>query len=199
MPITKVGLPESTKVRLKQILFDYVLNAEEISQVAIVKQLAVLEKQIFQSIMSGSKEYFKPLRIKSMSGYDDPMGQYGIKASVVYNELRDPSTEPIDLTQRNSILIIKVSITEKNVEQIKESFPYQYNQILKLLSDKENFDKKGITKVALPETEPVPEWVKVFIDYKEIINDNLKTFPCEALSIDRKEQNNVNYTNIVKI
>ena len=149
--------------------------------------------------MSGSKEYFKPLRIKSMSGYDDPMGQYGIKASVVYNELRDPSTEPIDLTQRNSILIIKVSITEKNVEQIKESFPYQYNQILKLLSDKENFDKKGITKVALPETEPVPEWVKIFINYKEIINDNLKTFPCEAISIDRKEQNNVNYTNIVKI
>lgn len=197
MPITKVGLPATTKARLKQILFDYVLNAEEISQINIVKQLAVLEKQIFQSIMAGDKEYFKPVRIKSMRGYDDPMGQYGIKAAVAYNELKDPGLDPIDLTQRNSILVAKVDISEKNAEMVKEQFPYQYNKILELLKDK-NF-AKGIKKVAIPETEQVPEWIKVFINYKEIINDNLKTFPCEALGISRKESDNVNYTNIIKI
>ena len=197
MPITKVGLPESTKARLKQILFDYVLNTDKISQVDIVKQLAVLEKQIFKSILSGDKEYFKPLRIKSMAGYEDPMGQYGIKASVAYNELKDPSAEPIDLSQRNSILIIKVNINEKNAEDVKETFPYQYNKIIELLSTKDF--EKGITKVALPETEDVPEWVKIFINYKEIINDNLKTFPCEALGLDRKDQYHTNYTNIIKI
>lgn len=79
---------------------------------------------------------------------------------------------------------------------IKDSFPYQYNKILELLKDK-NFSK-GITKVALPETEMVPEWMKVFVNYKEIINNNLKSFPCEALGIDRKDNDNVNYTNIIK-
>lgn len=198
MPITKVGLPENTKARLKQILFDDVLNVEgDVSQIQIIKQLAVLEKQIFQSIMAGDKEYFKPVRIKSIHGYDDPMGQYGIKASVAYNELRDLDHEPIDLTQRNSILVAKVNINEKNAELVKESFPYQYNKIIELLKTKDFI--KGITKISLPETENVPEWMKVFINYKEIINDNLSTFPCEALGIDRKDNGNVNYTNIIKM
>ena len=42
-------------------------------------------------------------------------------------------------------------------------------------------------------------WIKDFIDYTSIINDNLKTFPCEALGIDRKEKDTINYTNIVKM
>lgn len=198
MPITKVGLPENTKVRLKQILFDYVLNAgDNISQVDIVKQLAVLEKQIFQAILSGSKDYFKPVRIKSEAGYDDPMGQFGIKASIAYNALKENEKEPIDLTQRNSILVIKTDINQKNVDQIKNDYPDQYNKILNLFQNK--YFAKGIDKVALPENEEVPEWIKVFINYTEIINDNLKTFPCEALGICRKDKDSVNYTNIINI
>ena len=47
MPITKVGLPEVTKQRMKNILFDLVLNnGGNVSQVQIIKQLAIFEKQI---------------------------------------------------------------------------------------------------------------------------------------------------------
>lgn len=198
MPITKVGLPDSTKVRLKKILFDYVLNSDTISQIDIVKQLAVLEKQIFQSILAGDKEYFKPVRIKSEAGYDDPMGQFGIKAAVAYNAIKESSKDPIDLSQRNSILVIKTDINKENCIEILDTFPEQYNKIMYLLNNDKNF-KDGITKVALPENEDVPEWIKGFINYTEIINDNLKTFPCEALGIDRKGKNAVNYTNIITI
>ena len=47
--------------------------------------------------------------------------------------------------------------------------------------------------------ESTPEWVKPFISYTEIINDNLKTFPCEALGIDRKMKDTINFTNILHV
>ena len=42
------------------------------------------------------------------------------------------------------------------------------------------------------------EWVKDYIDYTEIVNDNLRSFPCEAIGIDRRESDNINFTNILK-
>lgn len=197
MPIAKVGCPESTRTKLKHILFNYILDAENISQIEIVKQLAVLEKQIFQSILAGDKDFFKPARIKSKSAYDDPMGQFGIKASVAYNAIKDPEDEAIDLDQRNSILVIKTNITRETCESIKNVYPEHYRRIVDLLDTPEF--SKGITKIAIPEVEDTPEWVKGFINYTEIINDNLKNFPCEALGIDRRDRDSINFTNIISV
>lgn len=197
MPITKVGIPEDTKERLRQILLNCVLNTNEINQVQIIKQMAVLEKQIFNSIASGEKKYFRVLRIKSKDAYDNPLSICGIKASVAYNYLRDKNLPPIDLEKRNSILIMKTDINKTNVELFKDDYPYQYEQA-KLLLQNKNF-ASGITKIALPENEEVPNWVKQFINYTEIINDNVKTFPFEALGINRNDNDSVNYTNIISI
>ena len=198
MPITKVGLPEVTKTHLKQILFDYILNNYgEISQLEIVKQLAIFEKQIMGSILSGDKTFFKPVRIKAFGAYEDPMRNFGIKASLVYNELRVNGEEPIDLDQRNSILVIKVDINEENAEKIKDVYPDRYERIMKLLETKEFC--KGITKIAIMDDWNTPEWLKTFINYTEIINDNLKVFPCEPLGINRRGKDTINYTNVVSI
>lgn len=197
MPITKVGIPEDTKERLRQILLNCVLNTNEINQVQIIKQMAILEKQIFNSIANGEKKYFKVIRIKSKSAYDNPLSICGIKASVAYNYLRDKNLPPIDLDKRNSILIMKTDINKTNIELFKDDYPYQYEQA-KILMKNENFEK-GISKIALPENEEVPNWIKQFINYTEIINDNVKTFPFEALGINRNDNDSVNYTNILSI
>lgn len=198
MPIKKVGVPDSTKVRLQKILLEQILdNPGELSQVEIIKQLAVLEKQIIQAIHDGSKEYFKPERIKAKEAYDNPMRESGIKASVVFNYLKSDSDEPIDLSTRNSILIIKVDINKNNVEDIKEQYPEIYSKIIELMKTKEF--AKGITGIAILDDKPVPEWVKGYIDYTTIVNDNLHTFPCEAIGIDRKDKDKINYTNIIRL
>ena len=62
------------------------------------------------------------------------MGQFGIKASVAYNALKEDGKEPIDLTQRNSILVIKVDINKKNVDCIKEEFPDTWHSFCALSS-----------------------------------------------------------------
>lgn len=198
MPIKKVGVPDSTKAALQRILMEQILdNPGEISQVEIVKQLAVLEKQIVQAIHDGSKDYFKPERIKAIGAYDNPMRESGIKASVVFNELRDENEEPIDLNTRNSILNIKIDINKKNVFELEQKYPEVFRKAIELLKRKEF--SKGITGIAILVDKPIPEWVKDYIDYTTIVNDNLHTFPCEAIGIDRKEKDSINYTNVIRL
>ena len=57
---------------------------------------------------------------------------------------------------------------------------------------------KGITGIAILDDMQVPEWIKDYIDYTTIVNDNLRSFPCEAIGIDRRENDNINFTNILK-
>lgn len=197
MTIAKVGLPEITKKRLKDIIFDYILNAgDNINQIDIIKQLAIFEKQIRESIMSGNKEFFKPARIKGKDSYSNPMSQSGIKASVAYNNIiKDTGKELIDLDTRNSIIIIDVNINKTNCEKIKDSYPEIYNNIIALLDTPEFSD--GINKIAILENEDTPEWIKEFINYTKIVNINLTPFPCETIGITRKDKPSINYTNII--
>lgn len=198
MPIKKVGVPDSTKIKLQKILFDEILNNPgQISQIEIIKQLAILEKQIIQSIHDGNKEYFKPERIKAKDAYDNPMRESGIKASIVYNYLKDDTDEPIDLGTRNSILNIKIDINKNNIDTLKDKYPIVYEKVLNLMQQKEF--SKGITGIAILDDKPIPEWVKDYIDYTTIVNDNLHTFPCEAVGIDRREKDAINFTNIIKL
>jgi hypothetical protein len=198
LSIKKAGTADSTKAALQKILMEQILdNPGEISQVEIVKQLAVLEKQIIQSIYDGSKEYFKPERIKAVNAYDNPMRESGIKASVVYNELKSKDEELIDLTTRNSILNIKIDINKKNVINLKDKYPETYEKAVNLMTKKEF--AKGITGIAIMPDKPIPEWVKDYIDYTTIVNDNLHIFPCEAIGINRREKDAINYTNILSL
>ena len=198
LSIKKAGTADSAKAALQKILMEQILdNPGEISQVEIVKQLAILEKQIIQSIYDGSKEYFKPERIKAVSAYDNPMRESGIKASVVYNELKSKDEELIDLTTRNSILNIKIDINKKNVVNLKDKYPEIYEKAVNLMTKKEF--AKGITGIAIMPDKPIPEWVKDYIDYTTIVNDNLHIFPCEAIGINRRDKDAINYTNILSL
>ena len=172
-------------------------NPGPISQVEIVKQLAILERDIIQDVRNGSKEYFKPERIKAMSAYDNPLRESGIKASIVFNELKDESEEPIDLSTRNTVLNIKIDLNKNNVDGLKEKYPTVYQHACQLLERKEF--SKGITGIAILEHKNVPEWVRDYIDYVTIVNDNLHNFPCEAVGIDRREKDPINYTNLIRL
>lgn len=197
MPINKTTLQKSTRDTLQNILFEEILNkVGEIDQVKILKRLALFEKQIFDNLNSGKKDYYKPLRIKAHTSYDDPMRNQGIKASVAYNALCDETAEKIDLTQRNSVDILKVNITPKNIAHLEQDNPEIYARIAQLMKQKEF--NTGITAIAfLPDTFPEP-WMYEFIDYNTIINDNICNFPIEEIGIFRGNAAN-NYTNIVSL
>lgn len=205
MPINKSTLNESAKDELQNILYNYVMIPDKIDQVEIIKQLAVLEKKIKESLERGEKEYYKPAAIKAMDSYDDPMRIQGVKASVIWNKVRNPDLEAIDLSSRNTVGIVKVYITPTNIECIKNSYPYEYEKFKELFNDTRIFgtakrvDRLEITALAIPVDVDTPTWVSEFIDYKSIINDSLKNFPVESVNIERFDRSSINYSNIMKI
>lgn len=203
LPINKSGLNPKVKKELQGILENDILMADEIDQINIIKKLAILEKQIYESLHSGSPEYYKPATIKALSSYADPMRIQGIKASVIWNAVRGEELAAIDLDARNTVNIIKVFITNNNIECIKDKYPEVYERFVYLFDDREHVlfggdKKKEITSLAIPTDVQTPEWVLSFIDYNTIINDNLTNFPTESVNIITLNDN-VNYTNIMKI
>lgn len=190
----KSSMSEETRSRLKKILYEDILKAENIDQIKIIKDIAMVEKEIYESIQNGDKKFYKPVKIKSQSAYEDPMRIQGIKAACVYNALHEEGTEALDLTVRNSVDVVKVEMTTRNIDLIKDSHPDVYAKALELFKTKEF--NIGIDAVAIPINEPVPDWVKPFIRYAEIINDNVSKFPLESVGLYRGNQNN-NSTNII--
>ena len=210
LPIKKSTLNKSTQEELQRILYDDILNTPDIDQLRIIKDLAILEKKIYQSLASGEKNFYKPLSIKSQSSYDDPMRIQGIKASVIWNKVRDDALPALDLTQRNAIDVVKVNITPENIYKIKETYPETFDKFQALFEDTTIFPYKLvdnctssrvllITSIAIPKDTAVPKWVLEFIDYTTIINDNLCNFPLESVGISKMGSDSNNYTNIIQI
>ena len=196
MPIAKVGMAESTAKQLSELLEFDILRRDFVDQVELIKKFATIEQIIYNSIKAKEKAYHKPARIKSLSNYEMPFRIQGIKASVAYNSIREPGNEPIiNLEERNTILIIKTVINRKNADKIAKDYPEHYARLLKVLDD-ENFKGK-IEAVAIPMNSDIPNWVVPFINYTEIIHDNLRTFPLEQIGISKLENNDVTHTNLM--
>lgn len=198
LPLDKVGIPESTSKELKRIMYEDILNCEELNQIEVLKSMAMLERRIFESVQNGETKYYKPARIKSLSSYNcDPMRIQGIKASVAYNSLKDSSEEAIDLEKRNSVLIIKVNINKKTIEPLRYKSPEKFKQMEDLIN-KDAF-KGSVEAVAIPFNAVIPNWIIEFIDYNTIIHDNLNSFPLESIGICRMGNSSVTYTNILEL
>lgn len=180
--------------KLKKILYDDILNSEYIDQIKVLRDIAAVEKEIFDSINRGEKIFFKPVKVKSLSSYENPMRIQGIVASYAYNALHEPGTEALDMSIRNSIDVIKVDINSKNIDRIRDTFPGVYQRAVELFKKKEF--ASGISAIGLPLNEPVPGWVLPFIEYAEIINNNISGFPIESIGLYRGSDKN-NSTNMI--
>ena len=241
--IHKSSKPLSTRKALKKILLEDILKTPVIDQLRFIKDIAIFEKQIMDSVKSGSKEYYKPVTIKSMSAYDDPLRIQGIKASIAWNMIKPSEAEGINLEERNAVNIAKVKINKALVDKIRDDFPDIYQNMIDALNNEvfkeyvnipktnKKFNElvakvrandpetcsmykievnKGevklkklvgasINAVALPLEVKLPEWLEPFIDYDSIIADNLNGFPYESIGIQRLENNNISYSNIVQL
>ncbi len=195
--MAKSSISENTRNELRKILLEDILKADTISQLTVIKHLAILEKKIITSIMNGSTEYYKPVTIKALSVYEDPMRIQGVKASVVWNKLKTDDLDAIDLNERNAINVAKCNINSKSIEDLKDDFPEVYNNAVELLKDP--IFKGKIDSIAIPLNTPVPEWLLRTIDCKTIVNDNISGFPIESIGIERLGDTNVNYTNIIQL
>lgn len=196
LEMTKSTANKRTQEALKEIMLEDVLNCDEIEISNILKKIAILEKEIFNSLQNGEKEFFKPIRFKSMNSYENPMSTSGIKQSIVWNTIRRETEPLIDLESRNEVDLVKLKINSKNISTIKDIYPDIYDKLIELM--KQDVFKNGIEGIAIPRDAEVPKWLTHFIDYTSIINDNLGLFPIEPLGLYKGNKSN-NYTNILSL
>lgn len=204
LSIDKSGMNDKIRTELKRILFEDILNVEHVDQLRVISKLAILEDEIYKSLKSGNKEYYKPVTVKSINSYDDPMSIQGIKGSVVWNTIRDNDMEIINLDERNSLDILKLDINRTNIRNIKESHPEEYKKVISLIGDPDDLSDKGIERyknvieaIAIPKDAIIPEWLTHYIDYSTIVNDNLTNFPLESIGINKPGSGTINYSNIL--
>jgi len=197
--LTKSSKSESTRKALQKILLEDILTAPVIDQLRFIKDISILEKTIVNDVMSGSKKYYKPAVVKSQSAYADPMRIQGFKSSVAWNELHPKSDGSIhlNLEERNAVDICKVQIDKATIEKIKDSYPEVYENAQRILDTPEF--KSGIDAVAVPIDQPTPPWLLEFINYDDIVTNNIGGFPYESIGIKTLGKSNVNYTNIVQL
>lgn len=204
--LVKSVIPKTTRDRLNKILLKDILLADNIDRTNIIKQMAILENDIYSNIMNGSKNYYKPATIKSLDSYENPLRVFGVKGLLLWNYVKDEHLAAIDVKERNSVDIIKIAVNAVTVEKLKDEFPYQYERFLELLGIKEcNNDEVKLLKskefqsIALPLDVPVPRWIELIVDYRSIIVDNLGGFPLNGVGISQLDSKKVPYTNIIKL
>lgn len=195
LPMNKSTLQPKIRQKLKDIMYNKILNAKRIDQIEVIKELAKAELEIKESLNNGDKDYYKPLKVKSMSSYENPMQMQGIRASVIYNKLRTPDMEAIDLSERNSIDVIKLNLTISNVSKIKDTYPEMYDKMVSLMNEPDF--KDAIEYMALPANVDVPKWILPFVDVAPIIQDNL-VFPVSSIGISDQSRASIPYTNIIQ-
>ena len=145
-----------------------------------------------------------------MSNYVNPLSNQGIKASVVWNYVKDSSLPALDINERNSINVAKIILDKHSLNLLKNKFPDKYEKFSELL-DKHNTNdlcgspikeifKSGITGIAIPDSiTDIPDWIKEIIDYKTIIDDNISGFPLSSVGISQMDSKALSYSNIIKI
>lgn len=197
LPINKSTLSEDIKLELQKILYNDILTSDNIDQIAILKKLVILEKNIYNSIMNKEIKYYRPDNVGSISNYAKPLEINGILAEMVYNALRDEDMPEINMEERNKIIKIKLDIDKKKAVKIKDDYPDTFEKLIKLL-DHPTIGSK-VNTIGLPLDIPVPDWILPFVDVTSIINDALKNFPIDSIGLKRYENDNVNYTNIIDL
>ena len=220
LEMDKSVIPKSTKEVLSKILYEDILKSKNIDQLKIINKLAVLEKQIKEAIVNGSTEYFKPMKVKSIRSYKNPMSTQQVKGSIIYDLLRDKNEPYINLDEQCPVLVVKTKINKSILEssRFREEYPDKYNLLIKAFYDNNsivfkvkdqeylfNFFKattpnnaREITSVAIPYTIPTPKWLIEFIDYDSIIKENIGAFPLESIGITKLDTNSA-YSGIIQL
>ena len=119
--MAKSTFADTTRKRLKRILLEDILKPDNVDQLKVIKDIAIMEKEIYQDVIGGSKKYYKPLTVKSATHYADPMREQGIKGSIAWNYIKEDTLPSLDLRERNGVDIAKVNINMSTIEKIKDS------------------------------------------------------------------------------
>ena len=193
---------ETTREFIKKLVYNDILLAKnQVPNISkILDKLEKFEKDIEKSVLAGEDKYIKTANIKSEDAYSDAMSIGPYKAAFVWNYLYPDKA--IDLPGR--AYIIKVNLAKpKDFAKLSVEDPIIFSKLMWLFENNERIKKSGITNIALPIDEPMPKWLKPYINLDEIKNNNLKlllqVLNCLGVKTIYRTKSSQFFSNIIEI
>lgn len=176
LDLMKSVVTEHTSVKLKIILEKLVLRKHKIEIPLILQELEKFETEIRTSILNREKKYLKPISVSEIEKYDDPYREQRVRAIIIWNDIFPKQS--ISLPTKTYLIKLKTSKIE-NLLPLRETNNELFNIIKDRVfnSDIAKIKAKGLDVIAIPrDLNNIPEWMIPFIDYDNIINDNVSKF-----------------------
>nr|DAE26521.1 MAG TPA: DNA polymerase [Myoviridae sp. ctaOv25] len=164
------------------------LNSEKIDLNLIMNKLNDFKKEIERSIRNSEIIYLPNANAKELGAYKDPSTSQGVRGVLAWN-ICEPD-KMIEFPAK--VTIVKMTIEkEEDILPLKAKNPELYNRILNgifrdttgifIKLKKNNKGQRvptctGMTILAIPTNEKIPEWAMEFIDYRTIVNTVLSPF-----------------------
>lgn len=172
----KASISEMTEKILGKIIKDRIFDCEDIDIPGVCSDLDKFERTIRQSLDNGERTFMLRMNCKTIDAYANPYSQGAVTSVLVWNAIY-PDRE-IQLPDKLDVVLVSIPNSQA-LDCIKDNFPREYN-ILKntiLEGGIEQFRKNGIKYFAIPnDYEGIPEFIKPFINYDNIIARNIGTF-----------------------
>lgn len=171
----KAGVNQDIRDKITQISKKYILEPEEIDIGGILRELDELEKDIKQSLLNGERKYLLRMNCKVSKAYKDPMSQGAVKGPLLWNIIY-PDSE-IMIPDKLDTLIIKIK-SEKDLDVIRDKHPKEYQRLINdVFHGPIKEFHQNLTYLALPNNgDPIPEFIRPFIDINKIVSRNIGTF-----------------------
>lgn len=199
----KSGVTEYVKKSMEKIIEDRIVNpSPNVDIPGIVSDLVKIENEIETSLRNGERKFLMRMNCKQDIAYKNPLSMPQVLAVMAWNTIY-PEQE-IMLPDKLDVILTKIPDV-KTLDKIKDTFPYEYDRIRRLLLEGtvDTFREKGVRYLAIPNNiDGIPDFIKPFIDFEYIKSRNLNTFSpiTEALgNVNVGTKKNSHFSNIRKI
>lgn len=194
---------EFTRKFITQLMTDEVLEAEdEISVKNVINGTRELAETVRLSLEKGEKTFLTPKKCKEAAAYKMPFQEQSFRGAyawnVIFPDMQIEFPDTVDIVPLN---IYKL----EDIEDLEKTEPNIYNNIKRFIfeSKLEEVRKKALTVLALPKNTPeIPVWVRPYINYDKIVNDNTSKMRAllESLGVQTIQTDSTTnrYSNIIQ-
>jgi len=159
--------PKSVGKFIESTLFEYIV-CDNTDIPEALRQFMKLENKLRGALQSGDKEYFSIEKVKTMDSYKDAMSNGTFKACYIWNALY-PDKE---ISFPNSVSLVKINIkSTKDIADLALDDREMFDRMSEIL--KRPTMKTGVTQIAIPLDEDIPDWILKRMDIETMLNKNM--------------------------
>ena len=191
MSIKKANVNTRTREIFTNLIEEKILNSPEINLAEILGIFKAFEDEIRNSLKNGNITFLTPGKCNDFDSYKNPYTVPGSRGSIIWNKLFPEAT----IQTPTKVNMLKLNINE--LSDLKPLYGTElFDRIKNEVFDDENLAHYGMSIICMPKSvTKIPEWLIPFINYDEIIDDNIRVgnLLLESLGIKLMKYNNKEY------